>query len=109
MSASPPPHALPYSEESAPNYVHYVAMNFELRPYDRGCILAVGTCPRCASQLEIPVALTTVRGLFRRRTRRDEPVEVPMACSCDEQHAGRPDGVEGCGAFWLLSVPTDLV
>lgn len=104
----PPPSSLPFSEESDPGYAHHVVSNFELKPYGRGSLLAVGTCPRCTAKLEIPVVLATVRSLFRRGTARSGPVEVPMACNCDEDHPGRPYDTEGCGAFWLLGVPEDL-
>lgn len=104
----PPPSALPYSEETRPGYQQHVQAGFTLTPYGKGSLLAAGTCPRCAAALEIPVVLSTVRSPFRRRATRTGPLEVPMACNCVEEHGGRPYGVDGCGAFWLLSVPADL-
>ncbi|MDO0928908.1 hypothetical protein QQY24_27140 [Streptomyces sp. TG1A-8] len=105
----PLPAALPYAEESEPAYVQHVAEHFELRPYGKGLLLACGPCPRCAAPLEIPVVLTTVRLMSWRAPARPGPIEVPMACNCDEDHDHRPDGVtEGCGAFWLLGVPAEL-
>ncbi|MDH6215350.1 hypothetical protein [Streptomyces pseudovenezuelae] len=104
----PPSPALAYSDSSDPAYEQHVANTWELRPFAKGVLLASGTCPRCAVELEIPAVLTTVRLTFRRTAARNGPAEIPMTCNCDEEHGDRPPDVGGCGAFWLLRVPEDL-
>ncbi|MGW3283057.1 hypothetical protein ACWDR3_00255 [Streptomyces sp. NPDC001002] len=104
----PPSSAFDYSESSDPQFEQHVADTFELTSYGRDFLLASGSCPRCAAELEIPVPLTTVRLTFRRAVARNGPLVVRMTCNCDEAHGNRPPNADGCGAYWLLRVPEDL-
>lgn len=98
---------LPYAETTDDEYAQVVARTFTVAEPHPGTLVLSGPCPRCTAPIDIPV----VTEVFRvRRSRRlvledHEPLVEPMACTCDEEHPDRPDGLQGCGAYWTMLVP----
>ena len=102
MSTASAHDPVPYKEESAQDYSQRAAARFELVTHRR-YLVASGPCPRCNAHLDIPLLTEAVRGL-RSGGPASAATEVPMYCACE----GRPDGAEGCGAYWLFVLPADL-
>ncbi|KUN79275.1 hypothetical protein [Streptomyces griseoruber] len=98
---------VPYEEGSSQGYSERAADRFELVRHARRYLVASGPCPRCNAHLEIPIVTEAVRALGNGGPA-SGGTEVPMYCECEGEHPGRPDGEEGCGAYWLLVVPGDL-
>ncbi|WP_131740046.1 hypothetical protein [Actinomadura roseirufa] len=102
---------LPYAETTDAEYARLVARTFTTAETRPGTLILSGPCPRCSAPIDIPV----VTEVFRARRSRsggsgggsgDGPRVEPMACTCDEEHPARPEGVQGCGAYWTLLVPS---
>ncbi|GAA2746151.1 hypothetical protein GCM10010440_36740 [Kitasatospora cinereorecta] len=80
------------------------AASFEALP-TRGGVILRGTCPRCADPMEFPhvdrVYRMTLpgRSTAARRSGAEQDV-VHMICTCTADHPGRPEGLDGCGAYW---------
>jgi hypothetical protein len=54
-----------------------------------------GACPRCGHDTVQTVTFRVLHGWGRKsRTRRHA---FNFGCACQGKHAGRPDGVDGCG------------
>lgn len=98
---------VPYTEENSEDYSSKAATHFELVTHAGRYLVASGPCPRCNAHLDIPLLKEAVRG-FGNAGPAAAPTEIPMCCACDGDHPGRPDGGEGCGAYWLLGIPADL-
>lgn len=97
---------LPYAETTDDEYARFVARIFTVTEPQPGTLVLSGMCPRCSAPIDIPV-ITEVFRAWRSRPDRagGEPRAEPMACTCDEDHPDRPDGLHGCGAYWTLLVP----
>ncbi|MXM62171.1 hypothetical protein GR925_01565 [Streptomyces sp. HUCO-GS316] len=96
-----------YEESSSQEYSQRAADRFELVRHARRYLVASGPCPRCNAHLDIPVVTEAVRRLGNGALA-SGATEVPMYCVCEGEHQGRPDGEEGCGAYWLLVLPADV-
>ena len=98
---------LPYAETTNDEYARLVARTFTAAEPHPGTLVLSGPCPRCTAPIDIPVVTEVFRDRRSRRPDRAdrEPLVEPMACTCDEDHPDRPDGLQGCGAYWTLLVP----
>ena len=97
---------LPYVETTEEEYARLVARTFTVAEPQPGTLVLSGPCPRCSAPIDIPIVTEVfragrVRGGRAEGGRRAEP----MACTCEEEHPDRPDGLHGCGAYWTLLVP----
>ncbi|EIV91770.1 hypothetical protein [Frankia sp. QA3] len=108
-----PPSAGPYLEITDLAYGAHVAETFEVeQPQSRTLVLR-GRCPRCDHPMEFLVTDQVVKR-WRRSNPQDEPppppgsddrtAEEPMVCTCEGDHAGRPEGYLGCGAYWNVKI-----
>lgn len=100
---------LPYVEITEDDYAERAAGTFHASRPAPGTLLLTGPCPRCHTEIRVPVVDGVYKGVGRFRLGAGrEPVQSerlePMICICDEQHPGRPTGRAGCGAYWLLRI-----
>ena len=94
----------PFEEITHPAYAatHLAGLRIEGTRHE--AVLS-GTCPRCEHAFQYVHPLTGFRGPWPHRSRGTYSVQV--ACVCEEEHPGRPDDDEGCGAYWLLLLQRD--
>lgn len=106
---------LPYAEITHEDY-GVQARSFTVVP-TRGGVVLCGLCPRCADTMEF-LYVNRVYRRFRllraeggasssaqppqQRRAASEEGFIPMACTCTEDHPGRPSGEDGCGAHWNI-------
>ncbi|GAA1381218.1 hypothetical protein [Catellatospora chokoriensis] len=99
-----------YEHRTQPSYTEHVATTFEAETSDESVVLH-GSCPRCGHVMEYLIDDDVVRS--SRTITTDTPGAEPstagaisehMACMCDMEHSGRPEGYRGCGAHWYLQV-----
>ncbi|MFD5517266.1 hypothetical protein [Streptomyces sp. NPDC127066] len=95
----------PYEEITRPSFAERAA-SFQAVP-TRGGVVLKGPCPRCGDPMDFPYVDSVVRSWLRRRPRPEPPTAtateetvVPMICTCAVPHPGRPDDLDGCGAYW---------
>lgn len=76
----------------------------ETAPFTRGVLIS-GDCPRCGHHMTFPVFTRVFQsaGAAPVQPDREDMIE-PMLCTCENAHPGRPDGEEGCGAYWAVFV-----
>lgn len=109
--ASPPLGAAepkPYEEITDPSFATKAAASFEVLPTHGGVTLQ-GTCPRCTDPMDFPHVNRVYRLTLRRRSAAArhsgaEQNRVPMICTCTADHPGRPEGLDGCGAYWNVTL-----
>jgi hypothetical protein len=96
----------PYDETTAENYASdFVTSITTTTPIRRGVLLR-GRCPRCGDTMDFPI----ITKIFQRYTRAGDVAsgggseERPVLCTCSVAHPGRPDGDEGCGAYWNVTL-----
>lgn len=118
MTANDPPlkrgESLPYFEITDEAYGRLAAQSFTVEEPASGTLVLRGPCPRCETLIEIPVvnrifrSSRTISSRLRRNvTNAAETGHVePMMCTCQDGHAGRPEGQSGCGAYWTLTIPS---
>ncbi|MER7764038.1 hypothetical protein [Streptomyces sp. NPDC097619] len=90
--------ALPYLEVTDAAYAPAYVTGLRRDDTADGAVLT-GTCPRCGCAF----AFTYTRRVFRHprpRSGRVDGATVPVLCVCGSPHEGRPEGEEGCGAYW---------
>ncbi|GHB91560.1 hypothetical protein GCM10010306_103410 [Streptomyces umbrinus] len=106
---------LPYQEITTPEYATIAAGLFTAEEAGHDVTVLRGTCPRCGAVLEVSVVSDVFQGvrslstLFGGRPAAPQPgghVE-PMACTCVDDHPGRPEGRVGCGAYWTLLLTSE--
>lgn len=96
---------LPYDEITEAHYAQYAAATWSAEAGD-GVIVLQGLCPRCSGSSEYLVA----DGIYRRAVGMADRGNGPgseaanLICCCAGNHAGRPEGGEGCGAYWNLNL-----
>jgi hypothetical protein len=105
---------LPYAEITEDAFAEKAAATFAVAELTRGMLILRGPCPRCQTQIDIPVVTTLFRswqgfgGRFRdkgsRNAAADDVEPEPMLCTCDDEHPGRPADRFGCGAYWTLAI-----
>jgi hypothetical protein len=89
----------PYQEYADEQWAQRVSETLSLA--ERGDdYLLHGRCPRCDDEmfklLRIDeIVQDTVRGI---------PERVVVICNCTQDHAGRPEGKSGCGAYGALLI-----
>ncbi|MEV7324586.1 hypothetical protein [Streptomyces sp. NPDC093970] len=96
---------VPYQEITETYYAAEVAGNHTLeQAYDDDYVL-ICTCPRCGAALDVelfePVYKAASAAAPQSSTGRHE---LPVSCVCEGEHAGRPEGRSGCGAYWPLEL-----
>jgi hypothetical protein len=103
-----PPGPLPYAEMTDDSYAQRAAENFTVAEVAPGTLVLHGLCPRCGTLIDVPVVRSVFRGFSFPGARRDTASEParnePMTCTCAEEHPGRPEGLQGCGAYWVLNI-----
>ncbi len=112
MTTSPPPaphDPSPYQERTDGSYANTAAETFTTAEARHGIVLVTGPCPQCRGEMEIVLVNTVFAG------RDDGPAPPPpdgssdpssrlFMCTCPLEHAGRPEGYSGCGAYWKMIV-----
>jgi hypothetical protein len=98
----PTPTELTYQEVTDPAFAGAAAA-FHVLPVPGGVVFR-GPCPRCGDAMEFPHVTQTYRLGRRRRGSGRLSGTVPMICTCRSAHPGRPDGEDGCGAYWNVTV-----
>lgn len=95
---------MPYHEVTEPGFGDK-ALSFETEQIRGGLILR-GACPRCDDLMEFPHVDKVYKGrlLPRRRQSGASGGTLPMMCTCDGEHPGRPSGEDGCGAYWNITL-----
>lgn len=63
-------------------------------------IIVTGPCPACGDTTSHVEPLF----LYRGATARGRDVVVEVICACGVAHPGAPQGEDGCGRSWVLSV-----
>src|SRR3712207_3076364 len=78
----------------------------EITPADPNSLNASGPCPRCRHDAsgtpELEVALATSGPDLAAEVDELGQEEFTFVCDCRGDHAGRPDGRDGCGAYWRM-------
>jgi len=100
-----PPAAEPFEEITDPSYAGF-ADSCEIVER-KGGFSIVGTCPRCGHRMTYPYPKrVVVRGIGIRRRRRSDSQdrELPMLCTCTQEHPGRSADEHGCGAYWRVAL-----
>lgn len=98
------PPATPYNEMTHDDYGSQVAATFAAIPTDGGVILS-GACPRCTDPMGFPHVSEVFKVILpARRTTDPSTSKLPMICTCKETHPGQPTDVEGCGAYWNITL-----
>ncbi|MBZ6249116.1 hypothetical protein KVH27_12005 [Streptomyces olivaceus] len=95
-------HRVPYREQTAPDYARDFGRDAQALPVDDGTTVLSGTCPRCGCSFTFTYRPRAFRGPRRGRQRGAPYPEFPVMCTCASEHAERPDGEEGCGAYWIV-------
>lgn len=107
---TPNPSELPYDSRSLPAFAAAVA-RLPQTEVDGGIVL-VGDCVRCGHQMDafVPTVPQTGTLVARPRGQSAKPGpeyhEQAVRCNCEMPHAGRPEGVEGCGAMGTIRFPS---
>lgn len=100
----------PYREITEESYATFAAEHFTVEEPMPGMLVLRGPCPRCGAIMEAPVVdsiFRSTRGIRLSRRSSQPAVEShvePMMCDCGEDHADRPEGLSGCGAYWILTI-----
>ncbi|MGH3900928.1 MAG: hypothetical protein ACRDTA_22325 [Pseudonocardiaceae bacterium] len=96
--------ATSYDEVTDDAYGQRAAASFAAIPIRGGMVLS-GPCPRCTDPMTFPYVNEVYRAIRpSRRTKDPGTPKLPMICTCEEKHLGRPSGVKGCGAYWNITV-----
>lgn len=95
-----------YEEVTEETYAAAFAAKCTATPTSRGVILN-GACPRCADPMTFPHVSTVFKtASVLGQTSAADPGDVQMLCTCSESHPGRPEGEDGCGAYWNIRLAT---
>ncbi|MEU4827092.1 hypothetical protein AB0H37_34915 [Actinomadura sp. NPDC023710] len=96
---------LAFAETTTPAYAAaFLAEDFAYEIVDDGVVLR-GRCPRCRATVEanafenVVVRKGAEGGSFVQG-----PHPIPVYCTCLLDHPGRPEGIEGCGAYWRITM-----
>ncbi|WP_143631415.1 hypothetical protein [Streptomyces thermovulgaris] len=87
---------VPYHETTEERYAGEYTTGLRILSVDDESVVLSGRCPRCGCACTY---LYTHRS-FRRPRRGLREQRIPVICTCSTDHPGRPDGEEGCGAYW---------
>jgi hypothetical protein len=99
---------LAYEELTDPAFAVRAAEVFSVRPVVGGVRLD-GPCPRCGDPMDFPHVDQTYKkirvGRRSGEARKSSDLGlVRMVCTCTGEHPGRPEGEDGCGAYWNLTL-----
>lgn len=101
---------IPYKEVTDSSFADLAAKTFTVRHQEPGILVLSGRCPRCDAAIEFQIVSHLVKG-FRFPWKSPKPNASqaasdvhPFICTCRENHPGRPSGIDGCGAYWLLGL-----
>lgn len=98
------PSAKSYDEVTHDAYGQLAATSFAAVPI-RGGLILNGPCPRCLDPMAFPHVSEVYKAIWpERRTTDPSTPKLPMICTCEEEHPGRPSGVAGCGAYWNVTL-----
>jgi hypothetical protein len=102
---------MPYKEVTKPRYAEFAAQEFQVEGHGPGTLVLRGPCPRCGTTMESQVVDVIFRSSRAIRFWRQNSAlpdqkrhEEPMMCLCEDPHPDRPEGREGCGAYWKLTI-----
>ncbi|MFJ6723776.1 hypothetical protein ACIQPQ_02560 [Streptomyces sp. NPDC091281] len=94
---------VPYQEINEPYYAIEVAGSHTLEQAYGDDYVLICTCPRCGAALDVelfePVYRAAAAGAQANATGGHE---IPVSCVCVGEHADRPEGRTGCGAYWPM-------
>jgi hypothetical protein len=103
-TADVPAGPVPYSKVTHERYAQAFADACQVVEARRGVVLQ-GRCPRCGDAMSFPhlkrIFMVTVP-LASPAISRADPEVVPMLCTCQDDHPGRPGNGHGCGAYWNI-------
>ncbi|WP_431947574.1 hypothetical protein [Micromonospora marina] len=88
-----------FAEVTDGSYAEKFATTCKSRETRRG-IEVIGTCPRCSDV----IGLLLPDRVFLNAGTPSAAKITTVLCNCDEDHANRPTGEEGCGAYWNLNL-----
>jgi len=89
-----------YDARSDETWAKSVADTFAWEDRD-GTWVLTGSCPRCGDEMWKAFPAET---FVTERTRGAGTRTVVVACNCEGEHAGRPDGQKGCGVYGGLEL-----
>lgn len=89
-----------YMEVTEADFAKQAAQTFTAERLGAGVMLLAGPCPRCAAVITVPIFDKVYRGRDPVKEARQETV----MCTCEEEHADRPESRVGCGAFWVFEI-----
>jgi hypothetical protein len=103
-----------YCEITDPDYAQHAAHdNFVLDLAEPGLPILRGRCPRCHGSMTFLIVddvYKSVLPVHRQpssshigRGSSEDP-GIPVICTCEQEHSGRPADAEGCGAYWRLRI-----
>lgn len=104
-SAAPEP--LPWEEFSRPEYGERAAREIPYQPrpaHHPTDLVFAGPCPRCRHEFVYVWPLEVVRAAAPAGA---GTLPVTVRCQCEQPHPNRPDGVDGCGAYWRVEVAAE--
>ncbi|MGC9439376.1 hypothetical protein [Streptomyces sp. WG5] len=83
-----------YRETTRADYAATYTDALDVVPVNQETLVLSGRCPRCGCAC----TYLHVRRAFRGPSRRADG--IPVICTCETAHPGRPEGETGCGAYW---------
>lgn len=94
---------LPFEERTDDEYSQRFVDACSVAEIRRGYLLT-GPCPRCTDSMEFELPT----GIFLGTGLRATDDSLPVMCTCKGDHPGRPNGDEGCGAYWTVTKPENV-
>ena len=94
---------VPFAEITDDSYAEKFAATCKTRDTRRGVEL-IGNCPRCGDAIGLPLP----DRVFLSAGTPSAPKPASVLCNCNGDHADRPAGEEGCGAYWNLNLTKEM-
>jgi hypothetical protein len=91
---------VPYDLASTEDWAAEVRRTFSFRPIGDAWDY-IGACPRCEHQI---VKRLETAGATGFRPEDITTMGIVVRCNCGSDHAGRPNGSKGCGAYGTLEL-----
>lgn len=92
-----------YDDRSDESWAEKVAATFTWDDRDGTWVLS-GSCPRCGDEM---YKAFPAEAFLTEATRGAAKRTVVVACNCEGEHPGRPDGRKGCGVYGGLELADD--
>ncbi|MER7052866.1 MULTISPECIES: hypothetical protein [unclassified Streptomyces] len=83
-----------YRETTRADYAATYAQAVDVVPVNQETVVLSGRCPRCGCAC----TYLHVRRAYRGPSHRADG--IPVICTCETAHPGRPEDETGCGAYW---------